>query len=81
VFISSEIQSPVPRTGTEVASFFLKPGSDQFDLLSYFDYNKDYLSYPLTDQIESIYLAVDSIGNNQTDTLADINASLTWEEQ
>jgi hypothetical protein len=81
VFISTEIQCPVPRTGTEVAAFFLKPGSDQFDLLSYFDYNKDYLSYPLTDQIESIYLAVDSTGNYQTTPLAEINASLTWEEQ
>lgn len=81
VFISTQIQCPVPGTGTEVAVFFLKPGSDQFDLLSYFDYNKDYLSYPLTDQIESIYLAIDSTNLNQPSTLAEINASLTWEEQ
>jgi hypothetical protein len=33
VFISSQIQCPIPKSGIEVASFFLKPGSDQFDLL------------------------------------------------
>jgi hypothetical protein len=79
VFVSTEIQCPVPRTGTEIASFFLKSGSDQFDLLSYFDYNKDYLSYPLTDEIESLYLSC--IGANSVGLLGGINASLTWEEQ
>ena len=79
VFVSSEIQTPIPKTGTEIASFFLKPGSDQFDLLSYFDYNKDYLSFPLTDQVESLYLSCDNA--NSTGSLGGVNASLTWEEQ
>lgn len=93
VFISNQIQCPVPKTGTEIVAFFLKSGSDQFDLLSYFDYNKDYLSYPLTNQIESLYLAIETSDNVRTSTAAgqpagrnvplatSINASLTWEEQ
>jgi hypothetical protein len=81
VYVSTEIQAPVPKSGTEVASFFLKPGSDQFDLLSYFDYNKDYLSYPLTNQIDSLYLVSDSSQNNTSTAVASISASLTWEEQ
>lgn len=79
VFISTEIQTPIPKTGIEIASFFLKVGSDQFDLLSYFDYNKDYLSFPLTDQIESLYLSCENA--NASGFLGGVNASLTWEEQ
>jgi hypothetical protein len=81
VFISNTIQSPVPKTGTVVASFFLKPGSDQFDLLSYFDYNKDYLSYPLTDEITSVYLATSSSSVANSTPAAEISVGLTWEEQ
>jgi hypothetical protein len=81
VFISTQIQMPIPKTGTEVCSFFLTPGSDQFDLLSYFDYNKDYLSFPLTNQIESLYLSCDSSESRVTEPVANILASLTWEEQ
>jgi hypothetical protein len=81
VFVSTQIQSPIPKTGVEVASFFLKEGSDMFDLLSYFDYNKDYLSFPLTDKIESIYLAASSIQASNTNPIAEISSSLTWEEQ
>jgi len=80
VFISSQIQCPVPSTGIEVASFFLKSGSDQFDLLSYFDYNKDYLSFPLTNQIESLYLTCNS-SQLASSTPIEVNSSLTWEEQ
>ena len=80
VYISTQVQCPVPDTGIEVASFYLKSGSDQFDLLSYFDYNKDYLSYPLTNQLESLYLVAD---NSQlvSQPNIEITASLTWEEQ
>jgi hypothetical protein len=79
VFVSTEIQCAVPKTGIEIASFFLKSGSDQFDLLSYFDYNKDYLSFPLTNQIESLFLFCDNA--NAIGLLGGVNASLTWEEQ
>jgi len=81
VYISNVIQSPVPQTGTVNASFFLKPGSDQFDLLSYFDYNKDYLSYPLTDEVSSIFLAASSVSTANGTPAAEISVGLTWEEQ
>jgi hypothetical protein len=81
VFINNTIQSPVPQTGIVNASFFLKPGSDQFDLLSYFDYNKDYLSYPLTDEVSSIYLMSSSISEANSTPAAEINVGMTWEEQ
>jgi hypothetical protein len=79
VFISNVNQSPVPETGSVITSFFLSPGADQFDLLSYFDYNKDYLSFPLTDAVDSIYLAASLSGESNTDS--QINTSITWEEQ
>lgn len=81
VFVSTQIQTPIPKTGIEVTSFFLKPGSDQFDLLSYFDYNKDYLSYPLTDQIESLYLTSSGAQASTGSPITSIDASMTWEEQ
>lgn len=81
VFINNTIQTPVPQSGTINASFFLKPGSDQFDLSSYFDYNKDYLSYPLTNEISSIYLMASSISEGNTTPAAEINVGMTWEEQ
>ena len=81
MFISTQIQTSVPKTGLEVASFFLKPGSDQFDLLGYFDYNKDYLSYPLTNEVESLYLSCTSSEPASSGSVAGISASLTWEEQ
>lgn len=81
VYISNTIQTPVPGTGVKTASFFLKPGSDQFDLLSYFDYNKDYLSYPLTNEVASVYLATSSSSAANGTPAAEISVGLTWEEQ
>lgn len=80
VRISQTFIPPIPNTGTEVTSFFVSPGSEQFDLLSYFDYNKDYLSYPLTDQIESIFVT-GILTNESTTTPSNVNISMTWEEQ
>lgn len=80
VLISNSIQTPIPETGNNVTSFFLSPGSEQFDLLSYFDYNKDYLSFPLTDEVESVYLAT-YVSDVSSSTPIGLNASLTWEEQ
>lgn len=79
VFVSNVNQAPIPETGGIITSFFLSPGSDQFDLLSYFDYNKDYLSFPLTDEVNSIYLAASLSG--ESTTTSQINTSITWEEQ
>lgn len=82
VFVSTQIQTPIPKTGTEVTSFFLKEGSDLFDLLTYFDYNKDYLSFPLTDKVESVYLAASSTqASTGATAVAEVSSSLTWEEQ
>lgn len=80
VRISNVIQTPIPETGSNITSFFLGSGSNQFDLLSYFDYNKEYLSYPLTDEVESVYLA-SYLTEDSDVTAIDLNASLTWEEQ
>jgi hypothetical protein len=79
VFVSNVNQTPIPETGGVITSFFLSPGSDQFDLLSYFDYNKDYLSYPLTDEVGSIYLAASLSG--ESNTSSQVSTSITWEEQ
>ena len=80
VRISQSFTSPIPNTGTDITSFFVNPGSEQFDLLSYFDYNKDYLSYPLTDQIESIFVT-GVLTNESTSSPSNVNISMTWEEQ
>jgi hypothetical protein len=79
VFISNVNQTAIPETAGVITSFFLSPGAEQFDLLSYFDFNKDYLSYPLTDEVESIYLAASLSG--ESNTSSQINTSITWEEQ
>ena len=71
---------PIPGTGTSVATLYLTQGTEQIELNTYFDYNKEYLSYPLTDEVESLYIAVDSdtlVGEN-TDPIA---VGITWEEQ
>jgi hypothetical protein len=79
VRISNVTQVPIPDTGTTITSFFLSSGANQFDLAAYFDYNKDYLSYPLTDEESSIYLTTTL--SDTIDTSGKINASITWEEQ
>ena len=51
---------PIPGTGATVATLYLSEnGTEQLDLDTYFDYNKEYLSYPLTDEAETLYFAVD----------------------
>jgi len=82
VKISPQVRSPIPGTGTVVTSIFVPASGEEYDLSSYFDYNKEYLSFPLTDKIESLYLCVSSQTNYTVGLpAADISASLTWEEQ
>jgi hypothetical protein len=51
-------------------------------LATYFDYNKEYLSFPLTNVVESLYLCGSSqITYNSSAAAANVSASLTWEEQ
>lgn len=84
VKVNPELRSPIPSTGTIVSSLFVPASGQEYDLSPYFDYNKEYLSFPLTNKVESLYLCASS----QTDynlisptAAADISASLTWEEQ
>ena len=84
VVIASNSQVAVPATGINIATLYVQPGTDQFDLSTYFDYDKEYLSYPLTDTLESIYFEIDneevSLVNNITSS-GSISLGVTWEEQ
>jgi hypothetical protein len=79
VLVATDTQVAIPRTGTNVTTFYLRPGTDQIDLFPYFDYNKEYLSFPLTNIPDTLYLAVDSEQSNSTTD--GINIGVTWEEQ
>ena len=80
--VNPQIRAPIPKTGTVVASLFVPASGESFDLASYFDYNKEYLSFPLTNVVESLYLCASSTTNfNSSTPQAEISASLTWEEQ
>ena len=84
VVIATNSQVAIPATGINIATLYVQPGTDQFDLSTYFDYNKEYLSYPLTDNLESIYFEIDneevSPVNNITSSGL-ISLGVTWEEQ
>ena len=82
VKINPQIRAPIPKTGTVVASLFVPASGESFDLATYFDYNKEYLSFPLTNVVESLYLCASSTTDyNSSTAQASISASLTWEEQ
>ena len=82
VKVNPQIRAPIPKTGTVVASLFVPDSGESFDLASYFDYNKEYLSFPLTNVVESLYLCASSTSIfDSSAAKASISASLTWEEQ
>ena len=82
VKVNPQVRSPIPKTGTVVSSLFIPASGENYDLSSYFDYNKEYLSFPLTNVIESLYLCGSSQAvYNVNDPAAEVSASLTWEEQ
>jgi len=82
VVVNPELRTPIPGTGTQVTTFFVGAGGQQFDLLPYFDYNKDYLSFPLTNEVDTLFLASSSVAAyNSGSAEASVLASLTWEEQ
>lgn len=92
VLVNNELRTPIPGTGTQVTTFYIPPGGEIFDLAAYFDYNKDYLSYPLTDEIDSLFLTsvsvdryydIDGSGDPTGSSVlrSSVLASLTWEEQ
>ena len=80
--VSPQVRAPIPKTGTIVASLFIPASGEDFDLSSYFDYNKEYLSFPLTNVVESLFVVGSSEGlYNSSVGIATVNASITWEEQ
>ena len=82
VLVNPELRTPIPGTGTQITTFFVAAGGQQFDLLPYFDYNKDYLSYPLTNKVDTLFLSSSSVSDyNSSSAEASVLASLTWEEQ
>ena len=80
IIIASNTIVPIPNTGITVATIYLQKGTEQLDLSPYFDYNKEYLSFPLTDQADSLYFAVDSDTGSST-TVDEVSLGVTWEEQ
>ena len=78
--ITNDTVVPIPGTGTNVATIYLQAGTEQLDLSPYFDYNKEYLSFPLTDQADSLYFAVDS-DTSAGDPPDQVSLGCTWEEQ
>lgn len=81
VFVSNTVQSPIPGTGTSVATYYVSAGSADYDLSAYFDYNKEYISFPLTDSLETLYLSLQCQESYTGTELLNVAASLTWEEQ
>lgn len=79
VEIASNSVVPIAGTGINVATTYLRVGTEQFDLSPYFDYNKEYLSFPLTDIADSLYFAVDS--DTVSTNTDEISLGVTWEEQ
>jgi len=82
VLVSSPNRSPIPKTGISVANLFVPASGEDYDLSSYFDYNKEYLSFPLTNKVESLFLCGSSSKAYEVgSTIGEISASITWEEQ
>ena len=80
--VNPQIRSPIPKTGTVVSSLFIPATGENYDLSPYFDYNKEYLSFPLTNVIESLYLCGSSQAVYDANAaFAEVSSSLTWEEQ
>ena len=81
VEVALSAQTPIPETGVSLASYYIAPGAEEFDLATYFDYNKEYISYPLTDEIATLWLATYSNQTNTATEQVSLSASFTWEEQ
>jgi hypothetical protein len=81
VEVALRAQTPIPETGVSLASYYVAPGAEEFDLATYFDYNKEYISYPLTDEIATLWLATYSNQENTASEQVSLSASFTWEEQ
>jgi hypothetical protein len=89
VRISQDFElTPIADTGVEILSYYASNGGYQFDLQDYFAYNKEYLSFPLTDQVDIInFQAHYNISDTTLGSVVPaanpfkVNNALTWEEQ
>lgn len=74
--------TPIPETGNEILAYYAGNGGYQFDLQDYFAFNKEYLSFPLTDEVDIInFFAHFDINTNASPSNFKISNALTWEEQ
>lgn len=74
--------TPIPETGNEILAYYSSTGGYQFDLQDYFAFNKEYLSFPLTDEVDIInFFAHADIGTNTSFSNFKVSNALTWEEQ
>jgi len=76
--------TPIADTGNEILAYYGGAGGYQFDLQDYFAYNKEYLSFPLTDEVDilNIYGHYDINQVAAADVKKfSVNTALTWEEQ
>lgn len=76
--------APVANTGNNIFSIYANKGGAQYDLVDYFSYNKEYISFPLTNEVDilGIYAFWESTSADPAPTSAiSIVNSLTWEEQ
>lgn len=78
--------SPVANTGNNIFSIYANKGGDQYDLTDYFSYNKEYISFPLTNEVDilGVYAFWESTSAAPEDlptSAINIVNSLTWEEQ
>ena len=83
IAINDERRTPIPGTGQQITTLYTPSNSgEQFELQQFFDYNKDYLSFPLTNEIETLYIAASENSNyNSTSPSTSLTAAITWEEQ
>ena len=76
--------APVANTGNNIFSVYANKGGAQYDLVDYFSYNKEYISFPLTNEVDILgvyaFWESTSAGSAPTNSI-DIVNSLTWEEQ
>ena len=80
--------TPIAETGNEILSYYANAGGYQFDLQDYFAYNKEYLSFPLTDEVDIINIqghydiSIQALGSTTPSSAPfKVNNALTWEEQ
>lgn len=76
--------APVANTGNNIFSIYANKGGSQYSLTDYFSYNKEYISFPLTNEVDilGVYAFWESTSSPTVPTTAvDIVNSLTWEEQ